>query len=204
MRVLGIDPGLTRCGIAVVDGPPASPSAVHGDVVGTPSRDDLERRLRAVHDAVAAAIADHRPDVVACERVLFSRNVRTAMATGQAAGVALLAAAQAQVPVAHYSPNDVKLSVAGYGGADKDGVARMVRAQLGLDEVPAPADLADAYAVALTHLLRSRGAAAAAASVPRSTSGGWEAVLERKHLRIAGGTAPDTTKNPAREAGGAS
>ncbi|MBW3663941.1 MAG: crossover junction endodeoxyribonuclease RuvC [Actinobacteria bacterium] len=194
LRVLGVDPGLTRCGIAVVEGPPASPRAITAEVLRTPASQALEQRLQHVHVAVARAIAEHHPDVVACERVLFSRNVRTAMATGQAAGVALLAAAEAGVPVVHYSPNDVKLSVAGYGDADKDGVAKMVRAQLGLDETPSPADLADAYAVALTHLLRARGIAAA--SAPAGRAKGWESVLQRPHLRIAGGTAPGSTAPP--------
>jgi crossover junction endodeoxyribonuclease RuvC len=194
LRVLGIDPGLTRCGVAVVEGPPASPRAIIGEVVRTPAGDELEQRLRSVHAAVTHVIAQHHPDVVACERVLFSRNVRTAMATGQAAGVALLAAAEAGVPVAHYSPNDVKLSVAGYGDADKDGVAKMVRAQLGLEHTPSPADLADAYAVALTHLLRARGIAAA--SAPAGRAQGWEAVLQRPHLRVTGGTSPPPTAPP--------
>jgi crossover junction endodeoxyribonuclease RuvC len=199
LRVLGVDPGLTRCGIGVVDGPPMRPAAVAADVIRTRRQLPVERRLAELHAAVAAAIARHRPDAVACERVLFSSNARTAMAVGQAGGVALLAAAQAGLPVASYSPNDVKLAVAGHGAADKGAVARMVTAQLRLPRAPAPADVADALAVALTHLCRARvdaragGAAPAAAELTAAraaatSDGGWEEVLDRPHVREAGGT----------------
>jgi crossover junction endodeoxyribonuclease RuvC len=187
--VLGIDPGLTRCGLGVVVGPAARPELRAGECVRTDPALPLERRLLALHDAIRAAIAMHRPDAVAVERVLFSTNVRTAMATGQAAGVALLAAAGAGLPVEAYSPTDVKLTVAGSGTADKAAVGRLVAAQLRLDAPPTPADVADALAVALTHLARSRLAAAAArtgasdalAAAQRAASaagrGGWETVL---------------------------
>lgn len=186
LRVLGIDPGLTRCGLGVVDGPPSAPRMVAGDCVRTPADDGLAERLLTVHREVGRAIERHRPAAVACERVLFSRNARTAMAVGQAAGVALLAAAQAGLPVVSYSPNDVKLTVAGHGGASKGAVGRMVRAQLDLAEVPEPADVADALAVALCHLARGRMADAAGRG---PAPGGWAAVLERPHVRVAGGTA---------------
>lgn len=183
-RVLGVDPGLTRCGLGVVTGPPARPEALATEVVSTSGDERPERRLLRLHLAVAAAIEAHAPDVVACERVLFSKNVRTAMATGQAAGVVLLAAAEAGLEVATYAPTDVKLSVAGHGGADKDAVSRMVTAQLRLGATPRPADVADALAVALTHLLRAR-------TPDRVRATGWEAVLDRPNLRVAGGTGPD-------------
>jgi crossover junction endodeoxyribonuclease RuvC len=187
--VLGVDPGLTRCGLGVVVGPAARPRLVAQDCVRTDPAQPLERRLLALHDAIGAAIATHRPDAVAVERVLFSTNVRTAMATGQAAGVALLAAAAAGVPVAAYSPTDVKLTVAGSGAADKAAVGRLVGAQLSLSSPPRPADVADALAVALTHLARSRLAvaaertgaagelAAAEQASRRAARGGWERVL---------------------------
>lgn len=197
LRVLGVDPGLTRCGLGVVAGPAAEPRVLHTQVVRTPTDLSLERRLLRLHTAVADVIAETRPDVVACERVLFSRNVRTAMSTGQAAGVALLAAARAGVEVASYPPTEVKLAVAGHGGADKDAVARMVTAQLRLPAQPRPADLADALAVALCHLARHRVAAASAshlaavdAAARRASPTSWEAVLDRPHIREAGGTAP--------------
>jgi crossover junction endodeoxyribonuclease RuvC len=187
--VLGVDPGLTRCGLGVVAGPSSRPRAIWHQCVRTSPDLPLEQRLLQVHDAILQVVADHHPTAVAVERVLFSANARTAMATGQAAGVALLAAARSGVEVTSYSPNEVKQTVAGSGSADKEAVGRLVAAQLRLDEVPRPADVADALAVALTHLARdrvataARGTAAAAAGAEahdaaRSAArGGWEAVL---------------------------
>lgn len=191
--MLGVDPGLTRCGIGVVDGPPGRPVAVATGVVRTTRGLPLECRLVALCDEVDEALRLHRPDVVACERVLFSANTRTAMGVGQAAGVVLLAAGRAGLPVASYSPNDVKRTVAGYGAADKTAVARMVAAQLGLRAIPAPPDIADALAVALCHLTRARLAGLVAREPTPATSAlrdasaaaesgsraGWEVVVER-------------------------
>jgi crossover junction endodeoxyribonuclease RuvC len=199
VRVLGVDPGLTRCGIGVVDGPPSSPTLVATELVRTPKDDALEVRLDALHRGVAGAIARYRPQAIAVERVLFSSNVRSAMATGQAAGVALLAAAQSRVPVTPYSPNDVKLTVAGHGGADKAEVAQMVAMQLRLTTPPRPADVADALAIALTHLARCRVSSAVAATPANqalqqaraaagSSRGGWDRVLDNPNLKVAGGT----------------
>jgi crossover junction endodeoxyribonuclease RuvC len=192
--VLGIDPGLTRCGIGVVVGPVGRPVMVDRRLVRTDPDTPLEQRLLAVHDGVVAAIEDHDPDTVAVEQVLFSSNVRSAMATGQAAGVALLAAARTGRPVRTYSPTDVKLTVAGSGSADKQAMIRLVAAQLRLDEAPRPADIADALAVALTDLARGRVEAAVAATpaaatladarraADRAARGGWAAVLaDRPH-----------------------
>lgn len=196
-RVLGIDPGLTRCGLGVVAGPPARPRLVATELVRTDGDAPTGERLLAVHEAVRAAIAEHQPAAVAVERVLFSKNVRTAMITGQAAGVVLLAAAQAGVTTASYSPTDVKLAVAGHGSADKQAVARMVVAQLRLAETPAPVDLTDALAVALCHLARARvaGAAAADAAAGRADgasrgvgAGSWEELVEARGVRVVGGT----------------
>lgn len=200
MRVLGVDPGLTRCGVGVVDGPPSRPHHVGTELIGTSPDTPLAERLLAIHAGVTAAIAAHAPDAIAVEQVLFSNNVRTAMATGQAAGVALLAAAQSGLPVAIYPPTEVKLAVAGSGAADKEAVGRMVAAQLRLEEAPRPADVADALAVALCHLGRARLAAATAASTPAAQAladahraarsagrDGWAAVLDRPHVREAGG-----------------
>ena len=195
--VLGVDPGLTRCGIGVIAGPSSRPSIVDTVCVRTAPDERHELRLLAVHDAIVAAIEHHRPDAVAVERVLFSSNVRTAMATGQAAGVALLAAARAGVEVHPYSPTDVKLTVAGSGTADKAAVGRMVAAQLRVTTIPGPADVADALAVALTHLARARVAAlaaatpaadalaAATAAATRASRGGWEAVLADRSRRTS-------------------
>lgn len=198
--VLGIDPGLTRCGIGVVSGPPAQPVHVHHDCVRTAADVPLERRLHAIHAAVEAAIADHRPDVVAVERVLFSNNVRTAMGTAQAAGVAMLAGAAAGLDVVQLTPTDVKATVTGDGAADKDGVARMVTAQLRLAATPRPADAADALAVALAALARQRLAPAgghpsatrAATTAAAGGAGGgatsWEHLIATRAVRVAGGT----------------
>lgn len=204
--VVGVDPGVSCCGIGVVAGSAARPRLVAAQATRTPTDAPLEQRLLGVHTAVAAVIARYRPDVVAVERVLFSSNVRTAMATGQAAGVALLAAAQAGVPVRAYSPTDVKLTVAGAGDADKDAVGRLVAAQLGLDRPPRPVDVTDALAVALTQLVRGRlerlvaGTPAATAladaheQADRAARGGWEAVLGGRAARPA---------SPGRADGGA-
>lgn len=201
MLVLGVDPGLTRCGLGVVSGPAARPRVVAQECLRTEPATPLEQRLLALHEGISAVIEAHRPDAVAVERVLFSANARTAMATGQAAGVALLAAARAGVAVTSYSPNDVKLTVAGDGAADKSAVARLVTAQLGLAEVPRPADVADALAVALTHLARSRLAVltadtpaaaavtAAHSDAARSGRGGWEAHLAARGLLPGAGGA---------------
>lgn len=200
--VLGVDPGLTRCGIGVLAGPASRPTLVDARCVRTDRDLPIERRLLVLHDAIVDAVETHRPDTVAVERVLFSANVRTAMATGQAAGIALLAAARAGVPVHAYSPSEVKLTVTGSGTADKAAVGRLVAAQLGVAAIDGPADVADALAVALTHLARSRLAAAAEATpaatalaeatvaASRARRGGWEAVLaERGGGRAAAGGA---------------
>lgn len=197
VTVVGVDPGLTRCGVGVVQGPSSQPRAVAVACIRTSADTPIELRLLALHDGLVSIIDEHAPDVVAVERVLFQTNVRTAMATGQAAGVAMLAAARLGLPVVAYSPNEVKLTVAGDGAADKDGVARMVVAQLGLAATPRPADVTDALAVAITHLARQRTAAAAAAATgagrgpapSAADRGDWESVIANNpHLRIAGGT----------------
>jgi len=200
--VVGIDPGLTRCGVGVVAGSPGGARLLAADCVRTGTDLALEHRLAAIHDAVAVAIERHRPDAVAVERVLFSANVRTAMATGQAAGVALLAAARAGVEVHSYGPTQVKATVAGAGDADKEAVGRLVAAELGLDAPPRPVDVTDALAVALTHLARSRlttaaedtPAAAAIAEAEREAArarrGGWETVLAVRGRPGPGAGAP--------------
>jgi crossover junction endodeoxyribonuclease RuvC len=151
--VLGIDPGLTRCGYAVVDGRGvAGPSAVSMGVLTTPRTDALPQRLAALRAELAELIAEFAPDVVAVEQVFFQVNVRTAMSVGQASGLALAEAASAGCEVVQYTPNQVKDAVAGWGGADKVQVQKMVQARLGLSTLPRPADAADAAALALCHL----------------------------------------------------
>lgn len=121
-------------------------------MIRTPSTDDLPDRLAALRSELVALLTEFRPTVVAVERVFFQVNVRTAMSVGQASGLALCEAASAGCEVVQYTPNEVKQAVAGYGGADKEQVAKMVQARLGLSQMPRPADAADAAALALCHL----------------------------------------------------
>lgn len=151
--MLGIDPGLTRCGYAVVDaGGPSAVSAVALGVVRTPPSDPLPTRLAMLQAELASLLDEYRPHDVAVEQVFFQVNVRTAMSVGQASGLALALAATFGCTVAQYTPNQVKDAVAGWGGAGKDQVQRMVQARLGLATPPKPADAADAAALALCHL----------------------------------------------------
>lgn len=156
MRVLGVDPGLTRCGIAVVDGGTGrSVRCVAVDVIRTPPDADLALRLLAVADAVDEWLDRHRPDVVAVERVFSQHNVRTAMGTAQAGGVVALGAARRGLPVAFHTPSEVKAAVTGSGRADKAQVTTMITRLLGLAEAPRPADAADALALGICHLWRA-------------------------------------------------
>jgi len=153
--VLGVDPGLTRCGLGVVDGGTGrTVSCVAVDVVRTPVDDTLERRLLAVADGVERWLDTYRPEVVAIERVFSQHNVRTAMGTAQAGGVVALSVARRGLPVVFHTPSEVKAAVTGSGRADKAQVAGMVTRLLGLAEAPRPADAADALALAICHLWR--------------------------------------------------
>jgi crossover junction endodeoxyribonuclease RuvC len=166
MRVLGIDPGLTRCGLGVVDGTPGRALvAVAYDVARTPADADVAQRLLALERHVDTWIGRHRPDVVAVERVFSQHNVRTVMGTAQAAAVAITCAARAGVPVALHTPSEVKAAVTGNGRADKAQVGAMVTRLLGLDAPPKPADTADALALAICHLWRTPAQARLAAMV---------------------------------------
>jgi crossover junction endodeoxyribonuclease RuvC len=153
VRVLGVDPGLTRCGLGVVDGAPGRRlELVEVDVVRTPAVDDVSRRLLGLDDAITLWLRRHRPDAVAVERVFSQHNVRTVMGTAQAAAVAMLAAARVGLPVALHTPSEVKAAVSGSGRADKAQVATMVTRLLRLPAAPQPADAADALALAICHL----------------------------------------------------
>ena len=163
MFVLGVDPGLSRCGYCVLSttGGARWPTAVALGVITTPAGDPVSTRLAELQSEIADLIGEHRPAVVAIERVLFQNNVRTAMSVGQASGVVMAQAAASGAEVVEYSPNEVKAAVAGWGGADKDQVQRMVQTLLGLPFVPRPPDAADAAAVALCHVARAPLAAVA-------------------------------------------
>jgi crossover junction endodeoxyribonuclease RuvC len=150
--VLGIDPGLSRCGYGAVRRERGVSRAVSAGVITTPPGDPLPQRLRALLAELRQLLVELAPDVVVVERVLFQANARTAMSVGQASGMALVAAAENGCPVVQYSPNEVKQSVAGYGAATKEQVQRMVQSLLSLPERPRPPDVADALALALCHL----------------------------------------------------
>lgn len=172
MRVLGVDPGLTRCGVGVVDGAPGRRvSLVHVEVVRTSADLDLASRLLAIEQGIEAVLDATRPDAVAVERVFAQHNVRTVMGTAQAGALAIAAAARRGIPVALHTPSEVKAAVTGQGRADKDQVALMVMRLLALDAAPRPADASDALALAICHLWRgdsSARLAAAAAAAPKS------------------------------------
>jgi len=153
MFVLGIDPGVSRCGYGCVSGGTGvAPKVVAVGVLTTPPSDPLPDRLAALDHDLRALILEFEPAAVAVERVFFQVNARTAMSVGQASGLAMAAAAQAGCQVVQYTPNEVKQAVAGYGSATKEQVQRMVQSLLGLADVPRPPDAADALALALCHL----------------------------------------------------
>ena len=173
IRVLGVDPGLTRCGLGVVDGAPGRAlTLVRVGVVRTPASDDIAHRLLAIEAEVEQWLDACRPDAVAVERVFAQQNVRTVMGTAQAGAVAIVCAARRGLPVCLHTPSEVKAAVTGNGRADKDQVTTMVTRLLRLDQRPRPADAADALALAICHRWRSGTAnrlAAAAAPVSRAT-----------------------------------
>jgi len=153
--VLGIDPGLSRCGYGAVrqgSGNRRQPVAEAAGVLSTPLDEVRARRLAELQHDFRVLVAELRPDVVAIERVLFQRNVATAMSVGEAVGVVLAESAAAGCEVVEYSPNEIKQAVAGWGGAAKEEVAEMVKVLLGLRNLLSPPDAADAVAVALCHL----------------------------------------------------
>lgn len=160
MFVLGIDPGLTRCGYCVLDATGRAPArAVALGVFTTPPERGVPERLAELQRDVRSLIEEHRPTVVAIERVLFQVNVQTAMSVGQASGVVMAQAAGAGCQVVEYSPNQVKEAVTGSGSAGKEQVQEMVKVLLGLAAVPRPPDAADAAAVALCHAAHAGSAA---------------------------------------------
>jgi len=170
VRVLGIDPGLTRCGLGVVDGSAGGRlQMVAVDDVRTPPGDPIGARLVALEVAFEAWLDEHRPDAVAVERVFSQHNVRTVMGTAQAGAVAIVCAARRGLPVGLHTPSEVKAAVTGSGRADKAQVASMVTRLLRLDGAPKPADRSDALALAICHLWRAppqdRLAAAVAAGL---------------------------------------
>ncbi|TDQ51606.1 crossover junction endodeoxyribonuclease RuvC [Actinorugispora endophytica] len=155
MRVLGIDPGLTRCGVGVVDGAIGrSLTMVAAGAIRTPADAELPVRLLGVEQGIEEWLDEHRPDAVAVERVFAQHNVSTVMGTAQASAVAIVCAARRGLPVALHTPSEVKAAITGSGRADKAQVGMMVARILKLDGPPRPADAADAVALAICHLWR--------------------------------------------------
>lgn len=149
---MGVDPGLSRCGYGLVQRRGSALEARAGGVLTSPADAALPDRLAGLYEELGSLIDEFRPDVVVVEQVFFQTNAKTAMATGQAAGVALVAAARSGRAVAQYTANEVKMALVGYGNATKDQVQRMVASVLGLPRPPSPPDVADALALAVCHL----------------------------------------------------
>src|SRR5438477_11605767 len=169
MRVLGVDPGLTRCGIGAVDGRPGRPpSLVHADVIRTPAGAGIAARLLALEEEIDTWLAEYRPDAVAVERVFSQHNVRTVVGTAQAGAVAIVCAARRGLPVALHTPSEVKAAVTGSGRADKAQVGAMVTRLLGLDTPPRPADVADALALGICQTWRGAAQRRIDAAVSRA------------------------------------
>jgi crossover junction endodeoxyribonuclease RuvC len=155
VRVVGIDPGLTRCGVGAVEGSIGRPLTLLGaDAIRTSPDDDLPRRLVAIERGIDAWLDLHEPDAVAVERVFAQHNLSTVMGTAQASGIALVCAARRGLPVALHTPSEAKAAITGSGRADKAQVGHMVARILRLDSPPKPADAADAVALAVCHIWR--------------------------------------------------
>jgi crossover junction endodeoxyribonuclease RuvC len=171
MRVLGVDPGLTRCGIGVVEGGQGiALRLVATMVVSTPAGSDIGSRLLVIEEHLESWLQEHNPDAVAVERVFSQHNVRTVMGTAQAGAVAIVCAARRGVPVAMHTPSEVKAAVTGNGRADKAQVTHMVTRLLKLPDPPRPADAADALALAICHLWRGGAQSRLASAAARSSA----------------------------------
>ena len=171
MKVLGVDPGLTRCGIGLVEGAIGSPlKLIDVGVILTGVDLDLDQRLLELDRQLTQLVDVWQPDVVAVERVFSQHNVRTVMGTGQAAGIALLIAAKAGIPVMMHTPSEVKAAVTGSGRANKVQVALMVQKILNLETIPKPVDATDALALAICHIWRGGANAKIAQAVANEKS----------------------------------
>lgn len=168
VRVLGVDPGLTRCGVGVVDGAPGRAlRLIRVGVIRTSADDDIAVRLLAIETELESWLDACQPDAVAVERVFSQQNVRTVMGTAQAGAVAIVCAARRGLPVATHTPSEVKAAVTGNGRADKDQVTTMVTKLLRITDPPRPADAADALALAICHLWRGGGTGLRLAALDR-------------------------------------
>lgn len=177
-RILGVDPGITRLGLGVIDNPRGSDVVmVDVSVLTTPTDWEIGKRLVALQQGVAEALDRHQPDTLALERVFAQHNVRTVMGTAQVSGIVIALAAQRGIPVSHRTPSEVKAAVTGYGGAKKAQVQTMVKHILGLDDIPRPADAADALALAITEAWRGATPSAASDQPETPAQRAWREAL---------------------------
>lgn len=151
MRIIGIDPGTGILGFGVIDASGRKSRFVTAGVITTPPHTPLDERLEEIFDGLNDIIAETNPELMSIEKLFFARNVTTAMSVSHARGVAMLAGRKSRLPIAEYTPMQIKQTLTGYGKADKKQVQEMVRLHLGLEEVPKPDDAADALATAITH-----------------------------------------------------
>jgi crossover junction endodeoxyribonuclease RuvC len=156
MRIIGIDPGTGILGFGVIDVIKGKMTLVDAGVIKTPAHTPLDERLEDIFDSLSQIIAETKPDSMSIEKLFFAQNVTTAMSVSHARGVAMLAGRKAKLPIAEYTPLQIKQTVTGYGKAEKKQVQEMVRIQLGLKKAPEPDDCADALAAAITHYLMTR------------------------------------------------
>lgn len=190
MLVLGVDPGLTRCGLGLVEGAAGRPLVLrHVEVVSTPSTQPLADRLLRLSSRIRDILSDQPPDVVAVERMFSQHNLHTVMGTAQASAAAVLAAAEAGIPVVWHTPSEVKAAVTGSGRADKAQVASMVVRILGLAAAPKPVDATDALALAICHVWRG----SAASRIDLAVSGAPPSRIPRRSPGRAATTRPATT-----------
>ena len=185
MRVLGVDPGLGRTGVAVVEGEPGSLRLLHASCLVTPATTDDPERLHLLSGLIAAVVAEHTPEFAAVERLFFSTNRATAMRVAEARGVLLCALAAAGIPVAEYTPNEVKESVAGYGAARKPQVLRMTMQLLAIDRLDGPDDIADACAIAVCHHHRAALAVRLRRQPVRSAHSPLDSAVAAARLRLS-------------------
>lgn len=188
MRVLGIDPGLTRCGLGVVDGLRSRRvQMVAVGVARSGADEDIDQRLLRIGDQIDEWLEEHAPDTVAIERIFAHDNLDSVVGVAQVTGIAMLSAARRRIPVALHSPSEVKAAVTGNGRADKPQVQAMVTRLLHLDEVPRPADAADALALAICHLWRPAGAVGGPQREPGGMTAAqmaWAAAEQKARRRV--------------------
>jgi crossover junction endodeoxyribonuclease RuvC len=183
--ILGVDPGLTRCGVGVIEaGASRRLSFIHVDVVRSDPDESQDLRLLKIFQGLSAKIDEFSPDVVSVEKVFSAQNVSTVLGTAQVAGLAMVAAAQRSIPVALHAPTEVKLAVTGNGQAEKIQVERMVMRILGLNALPKPADAADALAQAICHALRPGGALQGGEREEHLTEAQKKWALEERQVRL--------------------